>query len=128
MGLGFPRLSSISSPTLNCAHYFGSSLTCPDQLFPATPFFPTLAQQGLLEYPLFAFYLGNDSSGSLTLGAVDSSIVTNSTRIGWNKVAQFQPFSAESNTSTYLQWAIPITGFSVSFSCRALFNLHPDNV
>ncbi|KJA26326.1 hypothetical protein HYPSUDRAFT_64051 [Hypholoma sublateritium FD-334 SS-4] len=97
MGLGFPRLSSISSPTLN-----------------STPFFPTLARQGLLEYPLFTFYLDNNNSGSLTLGAVDSSIVTNTSLIGWNKVAQFQPFAAESNTSTYLQWAVPITGFSIN--------------
>lgn len=89
----------------------------------ATPFFPTLARQGLLEYPLFTFYLGNNNSGSLTLGAVDSSIVTNTSLIGWNKVAQFQPFAAESNTSTYLVWATPIAGFSVSISRHTVFSL-----
>ncbi|KAF8968111.1 aspartic peptidase A1 [Flammula alnicola] len=97
LGLGFPRLSSISGPSFN-----------------SSPFFATLASQGLLEYPLFALSLTRNSTGVLTLGAIDSAIVTNTTRIGWNKVAQFPPFSVENNASTYLQWAIPMAGVSVN--------------
>ncbi|KAJ3517931.1 hypothetical protein NLJ89_g189 [Agrocybe chaxingu] len=91
MGLGFPRLSSITDVG-------------------ALPFFSTLAAKGLLEYPLFGLSLTRNSSGSLTLGAIDASVVHNVSSIGWNKVAQFPPFAAENNISSYLQWAIPITG------------------
>ncbi|KAF8808731.1 acid protease [Phlegmacium glaucopus] len=97
MGLGFPRLSSISTSGPN-----------------ALPFFANLAQQGLLEYPIFALSLTTNASGTLTLGAVDSSVVTNVSQIGWNQVAQFPPFFAENNISSYLQWAIPLTGISVN--------------
>ncbi|PPR00887.1 hypothetical protein CVT24_000372, partial [Panaeolus cyanescens] len=101
LGLGFPRLSSIPTQSTN-----------------STPFFARLAQEGLLEYPLFGLSLARNSSGSLTLvtGAVDSSVVTNVTNIGWNKVAQFSPFLLETNASRYLQWAIPLSGFSVNGS------------
>ncbi|KAF8149990.1 aspartic peptidase domain-containing protein [Crassisporium funariophilum] len=97
MGLGFSRLSPISAS--------GTDFL---------PFFARLAQQSLLEYPLFALSLTRNSSGSLTLGAIDGSVVTNMSRIGWNKVAQFPPFSAENNISSYLQWSIPLTGISVN--------------
>jgi hypothetical protein len=50
LGLGFPRLSSISRRTNS------------------TPFFPTLAYKGLLEYPLFALSLAKNHTGSLSLG------------------------------------------------------------
>ncbi|KAH9481352.1 Aspartic protease [Psilocybe cubensis] len=96
MGLGFPRLSSISTAAN------------------ASSFFATLAARGVLEYPLFALSLTRNASGTLTFGAIDSSVVTNATNIGWNKVAQFPPFGAESNVSSYLQWAIPITGIAVN--------------
>ncbi|PPQ69082.1 hypothetical protein CVT26_003557 [Gymnopilus dilepis] len=97
MGLGFPRLSSISNNVAN-----------------SSSFFATLASEGLLEYPLFAVSLKRNDTGSLTLGAVDSSVVTNATFIWWNKVAQFSPFGTESNVSSYLQWAIPITGLVIN--------------
>jgi len=80
----------------------------------ASSFFSTLAAQGLLEYPLFAFSLTRNSTGALTIGAIDSSIVSNVSQISWNKVAQFPPFGAENNISSYLQWAIPIMGVAVS--------------
>ncbi|KAG5221787.1 aspartic peptidase [Salix suchowensis] len=32
--------------------------------------------------------------------------------ISWNPVVQFTPFASESNVSSYLQWAIPLGGFS----------------
>ncbi|KDR76212.1 hypothetical protein GALMADRAFT_247475 [Galerina marginata CBS 339.88] len=97
LGLGFPRLSSIANGVANSSSIFAA-----------------LASQGLLEYPLFAFSLTRNSTGTLTLGAVDSSVVTNVSRIGWNKVAQFPPFGAENNMSSYLQWAIPLTGIAVN--------------
>jgi len=46
-------------------------------------------------------------------GAIDSSVVTNASEINWSNVVEFSPFSTESNTSSYLQWAIPISGFAV---------------
>lgn len=97
MGLGFPRLSSISNSTIN-----------------STSFFANLSQQGLLEYPLFAFSLTRNLSGSLSIGAVDASVVVNASQIGWNKVAPFPPFGSENNISSYFQWAIPLSGFSVN--------------
>lgn len=47
-------------------------------------------------------------------GAIDSSVVTNISHVGWNKVAQFPPFGAENNVSSYLQWAIPLAAVAVS--------------
>jgi hypothetical protein len=61
-----------------------------------------------------------NSSGTLTLGAIDASIVKNPALISWNQVAEFPPFLAESNVSSYLEWAIPITSFSVNFTCLVL--------
>lgn len=97
LGLGFPRLSNINRfiPT-------------------GTPFFATMAQRGQLEYPLFGLSLGLNTSGSLTFGAVDGSVVDNITSIVWNEVMPFAPFGTESNTTSYLQWAIPLGGISVN--------------
>lgn len=97
MGLGFPRLSSMDPSVTN-----------------STPFFVTLAQQGLLDYPLFGLSLTRNTSGTLSIGAVDSSVVTNASLISWNNVAEFSPFGAESNVSSYLQWAIPIANFGAN--------------
>jgi hypothetical protein len=69
MGLGFPRLSGISSSVVtNCA--FGCKETQTAAKFPpqATPFFPSLAQKGVLDYPLFGLSLTNNASGSLSFG------------------------------------------------------------
>lgn len=97
LGLGFPRLSSISNG--------GSNFS---------PFFATLASKGLLEYPLFGLSLTRNSTGTLVLGAIDSSVVTNVSHVGWNKVAQFPPFGVENNVSSYLQWTIPLTAVAVN--------------
>ncbi|GJE88752.1 A1 family peptidase [Phanerochaete sordida] len=97
LGLGFPRLSTIN------------------QFIPAgSPFFATMAQRGQLEYPLFGLNLGQNSTGSLTFGAVDGSVVENITSIVWNEVMPFAPFGTESNTTSYLQWTIPLGGISVN--------------
>lgn len=77
------------------------------------PFFAKLAANGLLEYPLFAFSLTMNSSGTLTLGAIDATVVINPALISWNQVAQFPPFMSENNASSYLEWAIPISAFAV---------------
>ncbi|KAJ7127027.1 aspartic peptidase domain-containing protein [Mycena epipterygia] len=97
MGLGFPRLSTISGSVTN-----------------STPFFPSLAQQGILDYPLFGLSLTNNASGSLSLGAIDTTIVTNVSKIGWNKVVEFSPIGSESNASSYLHWATPLSAFAVN--------------
>lgn len=57
-----------------------------------------------------------NSSGTLSLGAIDASIVKDPALISWNQVAQFPPFGTENNESSYLQWAIPINGFFVHSS------------
>ncbi|KAI8980194.1 acid protease [Trametes punicea] len=97
LGLGFPRISEIASLAAN-----------------ATPFFATMAQNGLLDYPLFGLSLTRDSSGTLAFGAIDGSVVMNRTLIEWNEVVPFAPFGAESNTSSYLQWAVVLEGISVN--------------
>lgn len=79
----------------------------------ATPFFATLAGQGLLDYPLFGVSLTRNSTGTLTIGAIDSSIVKNISDVGWNEVVPFSPIASESNTSSYLQWAIRLSSFTV---------------
>lgn len=83
----------------------------------ATPFFATLAEQGRLDYPLFGVSLTRNSTGTLTIGAIDSSIVKNISNVEWNEVVPFSPFASESNTSSYLQWAIPLSSFAVRRPC-----------
>ncbi|KAI0367775.1 acid protease [Pilatotrama ljubarskyi] len=97
LGLGFPRLSAIANNAVN-----------------ATPFFATMAQNGQLDYPLFGLSLTRDSGGSLSFGAIDGSVVTNRSLIEWSEVVPFAPFGAESNTSSYLQWAVVLEGVSVN--------------
>jgi len=97
LGLGFPRLSGIPSSVTN-----------------STPFFPSLARQGILDYPLFGLSLTNNASGSLSLGAIDTTVVTNVSKIGWNQVVEFSPIASESNTSSYLYWATPLSAFAVN--------------
>ncbi|KAJ8502383.1 hypothetical protein ONZ45_g11815 [Pleurotus djamor] len=97
LGLGFPRLSGINETVTN-----------------STPFFANLAQRGLLEYPLFGVRLTKNNSGSLSLGAIDASVVMEPNNISWNPVVQFSPFATENNVSSYLQWAIPLEAFSIN--------------
>lgn len=56
----------------------------------------------------------NRQGGSLSLGAIDASIVTSPHNLSWNSVTEFSPFGAESNASSYLHWAIPLSSFSVN--------------
>ncbi|KAJ7158790.1 aspartic peptidase domain-containing protein [Mycena filopes] len=109
LGLGFPRLSSIPSSVTN-----------------STPFFPALAQQGLLDYPLFGLSLTDGVSGSLSLGAIDTTIVTNVSRIGWNKVVEFSPLGSESNASSYLHWVTPLAAFSINNKTTAPLPTYPN--
>ncbi|KAH8994863.1 acid protease [Lactarius akahatsu] len=108
-GFGFPRLSTIAHLAVN-----------------ATPVFPKLAQQGLLDYPLFGVNLKrNGSAGSLSLGAVDSTIVTNVSLIEWHEVVPFEPFGSENNVSSYLQWAIPVSNITVGTQTFVLEPTYP---
>ncbi|RPD60100.1 acid protease [Lentinus tigrinus ALCF2SS1-7] len=98
LGLGFPRLSTISNTVAN-----------------ATPFFANLSESGGLDYPLFGLSLTRDSSGTLTFGAIDGSVVANRSLIAWNEVVPFAPFLGSSeNSSSYLQWAVVLDGISVN--------------
>ncbi|KAF8825111.1 hypothetical protein HHX47_DHR7000723 [Lentinula edodes] len=108
LGLGFPRISTINATSTN-----------------STPFFPSLAQQGLLQYPLFGLSLTRNSTGTLSLGAIDSSVVTNLSNVEWNPVVEFSPFGNESNSSSYYQWAIPLTSLSVNGTSVALSPSYP---
>ncbi|TFK28103.1 acid protease [Coprinopsis marcescibilis] len=109
LGLGFPRLTSFPNVT-NSA-----------------PFFPTLAQRGLLDYPLFALSLTRNNSGSLSIGAIDASIVKDASDIAWNNVASFSPFPTERGATepSYLQWAIPLSGFSVNNTANEPIPTYP---
>ncbi|KAG1747197.1 acid protease [Suillus paluster] len=95
LGLGFPRQSEISTSATN-----------------ATPFFSTLAQQGILDYPLFGLSLTRNATGTLTLGAIDVSVAQNLSQVVWNEVVPFSPVGTQTNTSGYFYWAIPLSSFS----------------
>ena len=92
------------------SHRIDQSLNIP----PATPFFPTLAQQGNLTYPLFGLSLTYNYTGTLSLGAVDSSVVKDMSAVGWNQVVEFAPAPGKGDESSYLEWAIPMPAFGVN--------------
>ncbi|KAI6133594.1 acid protease [Pisolithus croceorrhizus] len=102
LGLGFPRLSEIYASVAN-----GASWT-------STPFFATLASQGILGYPIFGLSLTRNTTGTLAIGAIDVSVVQNASNIVWNEVVPFSPVGIQTNTSGYFYWAIYMTGFSVN--------------
>jgi hypothetical protein len=108
-GLGFSRLSTFHHLSVN-----------------ATPFFSTLGKQGQLDYPFFGVSLKrNSSAGSLSLGALDSSVVNNVSLIEWIEVASFEPIGTESNVSSYLQWAISISTITVGAQTFTLQPTYP---
>lgn len=107
------RLSTVSSSLLQVCYSCANRTT--DEWLPATPFLATLAQNGLIDYPLFGVSLTRDSSGSLTFGAIDGSVVLNRSAIAWNEVVPFAPFISESgNSASYLQWTVVLDSISVS--------------
>ena len=67
--MGFPRLSTFSS-SVNCesASFHLRSLELHVDPMIATPFVNSLAQDGVLEYPLFGVSLTRDDGGTLALG------------------------------------------------------------
>lgn len=97
LGMGFPRLSTFTSSVTN-----------------STPLVIGLAQNGLLEYPMFGLSLTRDDDGTLALGAIDVNVVQNVSAIEWHKVMPFSPFGSESNSSSYLVWAVRITEVGVN--------------
>ncbi|KAH8831916.1 acid protease [Flagelloscypha sp. PMI_526] len=101
LGLGFPRLSTIASGSGNA----NDNTTM--------PFFARLAEEGRLAYPLFGLS-ATWNQGSLSLGAVDSSIVKNLSQIVWNDVVEFPPTDADSRFASYLHWVLPLTSLSVT--------------
>jgi hypothetical protein len=46
---------------------------------------------------------------------VDSTIVKNVSLFEWMEVVPFRPIGAQSNVSSYLQWAIQISNITVSY-------------
>lgn len=109
LGLGFPRLSSMSDSVTN-----------------SSPLFSQLAQQGKLEYPLFGLSLNRFDNGSLTLGAVDASVVHDVNQIAWHPVVEFSPFGTESEQASYLQWATPLAGFGTNGTTLAPNPSYPE--
>ncbi|KZT40452.1 acid protease [Sistotremastrum suecicum HHB10207 ss-3] len=99
LGLGFPRLSVIGSSTPA-----------------APPFISTMVETGLLAYPMFGLSLTYQNNGSLSLGAIDSSVVSNLSAIEWHPVVPFAPFSntTVANSSIYLQWALELSDIFVN--------------
>lgn len=97
LGLGFSRQSEISASAVN-----------------ATPFFSTLAQQGVLDYPIFGLSLTRNATGTFALGAIDVSVVHNVSQVVWNEVVPFSPVGTKTNTSGYFYWAIRMSSFTVN--------------
>lgn len=54
----------------------------------------------------------------MSVGAIDSTVVSNVGLIEWNEVIPFEPFGSEIAASSYLQWAIPISTITVSVSAK----------
>ena len=79
------RASRIQLQTVSC--YTRIVLAPIQTLCPtATPFVSTLGAQGDLSYPLFGLSLTQNTTGSLAIGAIDSSVVKNVSKIVWNEV------------------------------------------
>lgn len=116
LGLGFPRLSSITNTLSTGAHICTILLSNVNIRVLGTPFIASLVQKGLLSYPLFGLSLTRNDSGTLTLGAVDSTVVTDPGKITLHEVVQFAPFGHERNVSGYLQWAIALQTIYVRFT------------
>ncbi|KAF8553950.1 acid protease [Imleria badia] len=108
LGLGFPRLSEIYAAT-------------PD----APPFIASLSEQGILDYPIFGLRLTWNSTGTLALGAIDASVVQNTSDIVWNDVVPFSPLGTQTNTSGYMFWAMHMTGFAVNGSALTPIPTYP---
>ncbi|EIW83876.1 acid protease [Coniophora puteana RWD-64-598 SS2] len=101
MGMGFPRLSQISNAVAD-----GTGV----------PWFSSLAEQGIVDYPVFGLSLTRNATGTLAVGAIDSSVVTNTSDIVWNEVVPFSPYQNQFNTSGYVYWAIHMTEVAVNGS------------
>ncbi|KZT07818.1 acid protease [Laetiporus sulphureus 93-53] len=98
MGLSFSRLSTISDTVANATSIFGS-----------------MAQQGQLDYPLFGLSLKTNATGTLALGAIDATTVTNRSRIEWYEVVPFAPYNGTNGTAaSYLQWVIELSNITVN--------------
>lgn len=74
LGLGFSRQSEIYAKAANgmwfdvyhCKRILTSAVL--HERVVATPFFSTLAEQGVLDYPVFGLSLTRNATGTLTLG------------------------------------------------------------
>ncbi|KIJ50974.1 hypothetical protein M422DRAFT_244936 [Sphaerobolus stellatus SS14] len=99
LGMGFPRLSRIAGSIPN-----------------APPFLNALSQLGQIEYPLFGLSVTYDLKGTLSMGAIDNTVVTNTSLISWHDVVPFLPLPGDNvtDTSLYLQWAIPLAGIAIN--------------
>ncbi|KAG1906727.1 aspartic peptidase domain-containing protein [Suillus fuscotomentosus] len=97
LGLGFSRHSEISARAAS-----------------ATPFFSTLAQQGILDYPIFGLSLKRNATRTFTLGAIDVSVVQNVSQVVWNEVVSFSPIGTQTNISGYFYWVIRMSSFAVN--------------
>jgi len=71
LGFGFPRLSRIYGTAAH-GNRLSSARVLPNPYLKrsaiGTPFFSTLAQRGIVDYPIFGIYLTRNSTGTLSLG------------------------------------------------------------
>ncbi|KAH7106625.1 aspartic peptidase domain-containing protein [Auriculariales sp. MPI-PUGE-AT-0066] len=98
VGLGFSRLSRISQTTQN-----------------ATTILERLAREGQLAYPMFGISL-TGAGGSLSLGAIDASVVPDAALIEWHDVVPFPPVGQDTRSSFYLHWAVELDSIQVNGS------------
>ncbi|KDQ14862.1 hypothetical protein BOTBODRAFT_55061 [Botryobasidium botryosum FD-172 SS1] len=109
LGLGFPRLSGISRSTSN-----------------APPIISSLVQSGQLAYPLFGLSVAPQGTSTLSLGAIDSSVIPNVTSIEWLPVVPFSPAVNGTSTSAYLQWAVQLASMSLNGTAIPLHPTYPN--
>jgi hypothetical protein len=120
LGLSFPRLSTITQSLASGTVPPPPERTTADAQRPGVPFFATLAQRGLLAYPLFGLSLTRGDDGSLALGAVDGGVLPNASALSWHPVFAFPPFAGERrNASGYLHWALALDALGVNGSALA---------
>ncbi|EJD49793.1 acid protease, partial [Auricularia subglabra TFB-10046 SS5] len=97
LGFGFPRLSTIAQKTADTT---------------APPIMERLAQEGLVEYPLFGLSATREG-GTLSLGAIDISVVDDASAIEWHDVVPFGHFPTETEASIYLHWTVHLAGVQI---------------
>ncbi|KAG2147523.1 hypothetical protein DEU56DRAFT_909504 [Suillus clintonianus] len=114
--IGFSRQSEISARAANGVLFDAQRCrrSLMDLVCSSHVVFSTLAQQGMLDYPVFGLSLTRNDTGTFTLGAIDVSVVQNLSQVVLNEVVSLSPVGTQTNTSGYVFWVIRMSSFAVN--------------